>query len=101
VIVGIWNYNCKVSAMSEYQKVVLGVLSLSHPEIFKLRNSAAAATAKATGRRRDPKPSPAAKAVRAVKFAFAALVAGSRAIPLGDNGRITHELGEYGTHLKG
>jgi hypothetical protein len=40
-------------------------------------------------------------AVRALKFAFAALVAGSRAIPLGDNGGITRALGEYGSHLKG
>jgi hypothetical protein len=38
-------------------------------------------------------------AVRAVKFAFAALVAGSRAVPLGDNGHLTRELGAYGERL--
>jgi hypothetical protein len=36
-----------------------------------------------------------------LKFAIAALLAGARAIPLGDNGRITRELGKYGAHLKG
>jgi len=46
-------------------------------------------------------PTPAATALRAVKFALAALLAGARSIPLGDNGRITRELGEYGAHLKG
>jgi hypothetical protein len=39
--------------------------------------------------------------VRAIKFSLAALLAGARSIPLGDNGRITRELGEYGVHLKG
>jgi hypothetical protein len=48
-----------------------------------------------------PKPTPAASALRGVKFALAALLAGSRSIPLGDNGRVTRELGEYGAHLRG
>jgi hypothetical protein len=48
-----------------------------------------------------PKPTPAAAALRGVKFALAALLAGSRSIPLGDNGRVTRELGEYGAHLRG
>jgi hypothetical protein len=39
--------------------------------------------------------------LRGVKFGFAALLAGARSIPLGDNGRLTRELGEYGAHLKG
>jgi hypothetical protein len=43
----------------------------------------------------------AAKLLRRFKFAIAALLAGARAIPLGDNGRITRELGEYGAHLRG
>jgi hypothetical protein len=85
--------------MSEFQKVVIDLLALSHPEILKVRNSPAAATAKST-QRRETNPTPATKAVRAVKFAFAALVAGSRAIPLGDNGHLTRELGRYGAHLK-
>jgi hypothetical protein len=38
--------------------------------------------------------------LRAAKFAFAALLAGSRAIPLGDNGCVTKELGAYGARLR-
>lgn len=84
--------------MTEFQKIAIGLLSLSHPEIYRERNSLAGETAKPAPRR--PKPTPIGKAVSALKFAFAALVAGSRAIPLGDNGRLTRELGEYGAHLK-
>jgi hypothetical protein len=35
-----------------------------------------------------------------LKFALAALLAGSRAVPLGDNGRLTKELGAYGARLR-
>jgi hypothetical protein len=38
--------------------------------------------------------------LRAAKFAFAALLAGSRAIPLGDNSCVTRELGAYGARLR-
>ena len=48
-----------------------------------------------------PKQTPAAAALRGVKFALAALLAGSRSIPLGDNGRVTRELGDYGKQLNG
>ena len=44
-------------------------------------------------------PTPAAKAWRGLKFALAALLAGARSIPLGDNGRITRELGEYAARV--
>jgi hypothetical protein len=60
-----------------------------------------AETAYALRPTRGQTPPPAAKALRALKFAFAALLTGARAIPLGDNGRITRELGEYGAHLRG
>jgi hypothetical protein len=46
-------------------------------------------------------PAPAASALRGLKFAFAALLAGARSIPLGDNGRVTRELGDYGKQLNG
>jgi hypothetical protein len=90
--------------MSEIQKIAIGLLGMSHPEIYRYRN--ASAEPKTVARpvlqpTPSPKPSPAAEVLRGLKFAFAALVAGSRAIPLGDNGRLTRELGEYGTHLKG
>jgi hypothetical protein len=92
--------------MSEFQKIAVGLLSMSHPEIHRIRSaSAQAATLKgespAAMPARGSTPTPAATALRGLKFAFAALLAGARSIPLGDNGRITRELGEYGAHLKG
>jgi hypothetical protein len=97
--------------MSEFQKIAIGVLSMSHPEIYRsgiLSAQSAAqqpATAQAAAAALQPahKPasSPTAPALRVLKFALAALLAGSRSIPLGDNGRVTRELGEYGSHLRG
>jgi hypothetical protein len=87
--------------MTEFQKVAIGLLEMSHPEIARVRNSFAAEATQSAPRRPALKPTPIRAAVSAVKFAFAALLTGSRAIPLGDNGRLTRELGEYGAHLKG
>jgi hypothetical protein len=92
--------------MSEIQKIAVGLLGMSHPEIYRSRNASsepkpATAAARALKPTRSSRPKPAATLVRAVKFALAALLAGARSIPLGDNGRITRELGEYGVHLKG
>jgi hypothetical protein len=64
--------NEKVNAMTELRKIAIGLLGMTHL----------------------------GTALRALKFAFAALIAGSRAIPLGDNGCITRELGAYGARLK-
>jgi len=78
--------------MTEYQSIAIGLLGLTHPEIYlsvRNRNDKSAQT-------RLPHSS---AAVRAVKFAFAALVAGSRVVPLGDNGQLTRELGAYGERL--
>jgi hypothetical protein len=92
--------------MNELQKIAVGLLSLSHPEIY-LSGTASGAPAPTTVEapvlRPTPgsTPTPAARALRGLKFALAALLAGARSIPLGDNGRLTRELGEYGTHLKG
>ena len=87
--------------MGEFQKVAIGLLGMSHPEIYRVRRPLAAARAKPAPQRPALSPAPIGKAVSALKFAIAALLTGSRAIPLGDNGRLTRELGEYGTHLKG
>ena len=96
----------RVGAMGEFQKIAVGLLSLSHPEIFRSRN-ASDEPAPSSGGPRNEKRAPASKpargtsALRGLKFAAAALLAGARSIPLGDNGRVTRELGEYGAHLKG
>jgi hypothetical protein len=101
--------NIKANAMTEYQKIATGLLGLTHPEIyFPSRNQVGtpAQSASSTLERkptasREPNSSgtPPSAAVRAFKFAFAALVAGSRAIPLGDNRQLTRELGAYGERL--
>jgi hypothetical protein len=91
--------------MSEIQKIAVGLLGVSHPEIHRPRKASgeprpSTAESPVSKPTRGSKPKPAA-VVRAVKFALAALLAGARSIPLGDNGRITRELGEYGIHLRG
>ena len=100
-----WVATEKVSAMSEIQKIAVGLLGMSHPEIYRFRTSAAEppeATIEPPAKKPAPgSNAPAAKALRGLKFAIAALLAGARAIPLGDNGRVTRELGEYGANLKG
>lgn len=88
--------------MSEYQKIAVGLLGMSHPEIYLSRNASAQpapSTVPALKGTHGSKPTPAVTALRAVKFALAALLAGARSIPLGDNGHITRELGKYGAHL--
>jgi hypothetical protein len=85
--------------MNEFQKIAIGLLNLSHPEIYRSRILSVEPSD--LQQPETSGPTPAVTALRGVKFAFAALLAGARSIPLGDNGRITRELGEYGTHLKG
>jgi hypothetical protein len=98
--------------MSEFQKIAIGLLGMSHPEIYRYRTESAEsaplmleapALRPTQGSKPTPgsKPTSAANALRGLKFALAALLAGARSIPLGDNGRVTRELGEYGAHLKG
>jgi hypothetical protein len=92
--------------MGEFQKIAIGLLSMSHPEIYRSRNASAEPALSACGSRTEKqtpasKPTRGATALRGLKFAAAALLAGARSIPLGDNGRVTRELGEYGAHLKG
>jgi hypothetical protein len=92
--------------MSELQNIAVGLLSMSHPEIYRSRAASAEPaplSVEAPVLRLTPgsKPIPAGTALRGLKFALAALLAGARSIPLGDNGRVTRELGEYGAHLKG
>jgi hypothetical protein len=88
----------KVNAMTEYQKIAVGLLSMTHPEIYRsVRLSTLDEELSASNRPRTPRTR---ALLRALKFGFAALVAGSRAVPLGDNGKITRELGAYGAHLR-
>jgi hypothetical protein len=103
--------------MTEFQKIAIGLLGLSHPEIYLLAQRAPQERAEPAGGLAPDGPSaakqePAPKVprsgggadhagalMRGLKFAFAALLAGSRIVPLGDNRRLTKELGEYGARL--
>jgi hypothetical protein len=101
--------NLKANAMTEYQSTAIGLMGLTHPEIYlsvrdgkgKPARAASSKIEQEPRQTRVPAPSGthSSAAVRAVKFAFAALVAGSRAVPLGDNGQLTRELGAYGERL--
>ncbi|MDB6098444.1 MAG: hypothetical protein QOK23_1526 [Gammaproteobacteria bacterium] len=77
--------------MTEFQKIATGLLGLTHPEIYT-RNRA--------DKGAPPEAARSSAVVRGLKFAFAALVAGSRAVPLGDNSQVTRELGAYGARLQ-
>jgi hypothetical protein len=95
--------------MTEYQTIAIGLLGLTHPEIYlsgRVQADKSAQPASSTlepvptlTRQPGPSGTHAGAVVRAVKFAFAALVAGSRAVPLGDNGQLIRELGAYGERL--
>jgi hypothetical protein len=94
--------------MTEYQNIATGLLGLTHPEIFWSIRKQADKAAQPASSTLESVPTPARQpnssghssaAIRAVKFAFAALVAGSRAVPLGDNGQLTRELAAYGERL--
>jgi len=84
--------------MSEFQKIAIGLLGMTHPEVHRLRTRSSGQESSAA--QQPPSEARAGVLVRAVKFAFAALLAGSRVVPLGDNGRVTRELGAYGAHLR-
>lgn len=84
--------------MSELQKIAIGLLGMSHPEVYRLRTRSSGGPVQTA--EQGPNQRRAGALVRAAKFAVAALFAGSRAVPLGDNGRITRELGAYGAQLR-
>jgi hypothetical protein len=94
--------------MTEYQKIAIGLLGLTHPEIhLSLREAQGSRPESSvppldsaparTAHRRAPRTG---AGMRALKFALAALLAGSRTVPLGDNGQLTKELGAYGARLR-
>jgi hypothetical protein len=95
--------------MTEYQNIAIGLLGLTHPEIYRSGRIQAGKPAQPASSALEPVPTHAPRpgpggahagaVVRAIKFAFAALVAGSRAVPLGDNGQLTRELAAYGERL--
>jgi hypothetical protein len=89
--------------MTEYQKIAIGLLGLTHPEVQQLRTSAPA-TSPASGAAPVRRPGGGTRRsislLRAIKFAFAALLTGARAVPMGDNRQLTKELAAYGMRLR-
>ena len=85
--------------MTEFQKIAIGLLGLTHPETHQLRQLNLAEQVELPLGHPQPASRPGAL-LRALKFAFAALLAGSRAVPLGDNSCVTRELSAYGARLR-
>lgn len=81
--------------MSEFQEIAIGLLGITHPEVHRLRKASTQQQ-----QNRKPEDSRPGALLRAAKFAFAALLAGARAIPLGDNGCVTRDLAAYGARLR-
>jgi hypothetical protein len=87
--------------MREFQKIAIGLLGLTHPEMFILRYKADQKTtgkfefaddhgSAAPVRSRDGRG---AHAIRAFRFVLAALAIGSRTVPLADNSQLSRDLG--------
>ena len=84
--------------MSEFQKIAIGLLGMTHPEValIKLR----AEKAQPNLRSQALHPIPRSQALLgAIKFAFAALVVGSRVVPMGDNAHLVGELCAHAARL--
>jgi hypothetical protein len=86
--------------MKEFQKIAIGLLGLTNPEMFIPRpKSDATSTTKiepAHGRgstaRRSPRAGRFVRALRALKFMITVLATGSRMVPLGDNSQLLRDL---------
>ena len=86
--------------MKHFQKIAIGLLGLTNPEMFipRPKPTAAAAThiepscGGSSRERRSPWEGRAARAMRALKFMVTALAIGSRTVPLADNSQLRHDL---------
>jgi hypothetical protein len=93
--------------MTEYQKIAGGLLELTHPEIVVRQHRMQAKQAVAARVELEDSPKApwrfvtrARAAAGAVKFALAALLAGSRTVPMGDNGCLVHDLSAFGARQR-
>lgn len=80
----------EVTAMTEFQKIAIGLLGLTHPEMFIPRRAPARIDEATEMPGRGPGRG--ARFMRGLQFALAALAIGSRSVPLGDNSELLHEL---------
>lgn len=86
--------------MKQFQKIAIGLLGLTNPEMFIPRpQTSATSTPKIEpvhGRplpvRRSPREGRIARALRTLKFMVTVLGIGSRMVPLGDNSQLLRDL---------
>jgi hypothetical protein len=94
--------------MNEFQKIAIGLLGLTHPEMFAPRPKPEAgpplpsedACAQNSTRANDARESWSARLIRACKFTLTALAIGSRSVPFDDNRQLRRDLGAYSRLLR-
>jgi len=95
--------------MSEFQKLAIGLLGLTHPEMVIARAKAAEKPATtievadhhSSARSVDPRQVQLARAIQAARFLLAALAIGSRTVPLADNSQLNRALGARAASIYG
>jgi hypothetical protein len=85
--------------MKEFTKIAVGLLGLTHPEMFIRRRGPdpASTPPAATPSRRAS----GARFLRSFRFVVAALAIGSRAVPLADHGELVKDLRTHAGLLYG
>jgi|HubBroStandDraft_1064217.scaffolds.fasta_scaffold360564_2 hypothetical protein len=93
--------------MTQFQKIAIGLLGLTHPEMFIPRPKA---PQKSTAKIEDeddstkpirPQDGQVARMIRALQFMLAALAIGSRTVALADNSQLRSDLGARARLLYG
>jgi hypothetical protein len=95
--------------MTEFQKIAIGLLGLTHPEILmgkggvggKSTTRIGHANGRKPGRSGAPRDGRLARAAKALRFALAALSIGSRTVGLADNTQLRRDLRAYAGLLYG
>jgi hypothetical protein len=86
--------------MKQFQKIAIGLLGLTNPEMFIPRPNSDTPSAtkiepaicRGSPVRRSPREGRFARSVRALKFMVTVLATGSRMVPLGDNSQLLRDL---------
>jgi hypothetical protein len=101
-----WKQLIEDKVMTQFQKIAIGLLGLTHPEMFIPKPKAAQSSAKITSDDDSTKPirpqdGQVARMIRAVRFMLAALAIGSRTVALADNSQLRSDLGARARLLYG
>jgi hypothetical protein len=91
--------------MKQFQKIAIGLLGLTNPEMFIPRSQPATKIEPGRSRgpreRRQPREGRGPRALRALKFMLTALAVGSRTVPLADNTELRRDLRDRARLLYG